>query len=422
MNPLIIIVGVLGVAALLVILIYIKNLRICQPSEALILSGFKHRLANGKEVGYRVVKGGRAFQWPLIEVVDTVDLTNMAIDLMVRSAYSKGGIPLVVQGVANVKIASHEPLIHHAVERFLGKDRAEIIRIAKETLEGNLRGVLATLTPEQVNEDKLKFADSLLHEAEHDLSKLGLTLDNLKIQNVTDEAGYLSSLGRRRNADLQKNAQIAEAQAQSEAAIRAAKNEEETLLAQIDAEMKVAYAEAQRLITDAQTKEAALIAAEKGAVAQMIAKAKAEFEVQKARVEQQKRQLAAEVLEPAKAEMISREKQAKAAAAKIIVDGAAEVNAFRQLIQTWKTAGGNAKDVMVLQKFNTIVGSMLSTLSNLKIDRLTVINSPGANGSGSSLGAKALALNEELKATVGVDLAAATKRILPAIDSSTFKK
>jgi flotillin len=421
MDSLFIIGGVLVVVVVLVGLIFVQNLKICQPSEALIFSGFRQKLSNGKDIGYRVIKGGSAFRWPLLEVVDSVDLTNMAIDLMVRGAYSKGGIPLTVQGVANVKIASHEPLIHNAVERFLGKDRAEIIRIAKETLEGNLRGVLSTLTPEQVNEDKLKFADSLLHEAEHDLSKLGLTPDNLKIQNVTDEAGYLSSLGRRRNADLQKNAQIAEAQTQSESQIKAAKNEEETLLAQIDAEMKVAYAEAQRLITDAQTKEAALVAAERGAVAQMIAKAKAEYGVQKARVEQVKRQLAAEVIEPAKAEMLAQENRARGEAAKIIADGTAAVTAFRQLIQTWKTAGANAKDIMVLQKFNVIVDSMLSTLGDLKVNRITVINMPN-NGNNGSIGAKAMAINEELKATMGVDLAAATKRLIPAVDPSHYKK
>jgi flotillin len=401
-------------------MIYVQNLKICQPSEALIFSGFKQRLGTDKEVGYRVIKGGSAFRWPLFEIVDSMDLTNMAIELMVRGAYSKGGIPLNVQGVANIKIGSHEPLIHNAVERFLGKDRGEIIRIAKETLEGNLRGVLSTLTPEQVNEDKLKFADSLLHEAEHDLSKLGIVLDNLKIQNVTDEAGYLSSLGRRRNAELEKNALITEAKTKSEAQIRAAKNEEETALGQIEAEMKVAYAEAQRMISDAQTKQAALVAEEKGAVTQLLAKATAELEVQKAKVEQTKRQLAAEILEPAKAEMSAQESRAKGKAAKVIADGTAEVNAFRLLIQTWRNAGNNAKDIMVLQKLNVLVESMLSTLGTLKVNRMTVIGTSGNNG---SIGAKALSLNEELKATVGIDLADATRRLLPAVEAPpTYRK
>ena len=74
-----------------------------------------------------------------------------------------------MHGIANVKIAGEQPVLDNAIERFLGVDRARIMAIAKDTLEGNLRGVLATLTPEEVNQDKIKFAQSLLPEAEDDL-------------------------------------------------------------------------------------------------------------------------------------------------------------------------------------------------------------------------------------------------------------
>ena len=87
----------------------------------------------------------------------------------------------------------------NAIERFLGRGLGDIQQVAKETLEGNLRGVLATLTPEEVNEDRLKFADSLAAEVEQDLAKLGLHLDVLKIQHVTDDANYLASIGRERS-------------------------------------------------------------------------------------------------------------------------------------------------------------------------------------------------------------------------------
>ena len=126
-------------------------------------------------------------------------------------AYSKGGIPLNVVGVANVKVAGDEPLLNNAVERFLGKSRPEIMRIAKETLEGNLRGVLAQLTPEQVNEDKTRFAQTLIEEAEHDMNRMGLVLDTLKIQNVSDDTGYLNSIGRIRGSMVRQSAAIAEA-------------------------------------------------------------------------------------------------------------------------------------------------------------------------------------------------------------------
>jgi len=101
-------------------------------------------------------------------------------------------------------------VLDNAIERFLGVDRGRIMAIAKDTLEGNLRGVLATLTPEELNEDKIKFAQSLLAEAEDDLRRLGLELDTLKIQDVSDDVGYLDSIGRKQSAEVQKKALIAD--------------------------------------------------------------------------------------------------------------------------------------------------------------------------------------------------------------------
>ena len=128
---------------------------------------------------------------------DRIELTNMIIEVAVTNAYSKGGIPLTVNGVANIKIPGELPLLHNALERFLGRTRQEIMQVARETLEGNLRGVLATLTPEQVNQDKEAFALKLTEEAEHDLNRMGLVLDTLKIQNVSDDVGYLDDAYRR---------------------------------------------------------------------------------------------------------------------------------------------------------------------------------------------------------------------------------
>lgn len=187
------------------------NLFICQPNEVLIFSGRRRTTSDGDQIGYRVIKGGRAFRIPLLERVDRLDLRTLPLEVSISSAYSKGGILLNIQGVANVKIAGEEPLLGNALERFLSKPLVEIQEIAKDTLEGNLRGVLASLTPEEVNEDRLKFAQSLIEEADADLQKLGLVLDTLKIQNVSDEVGYLDAIGRRQTAAVLKEAEVAEA-------------------------------------------------------------------------------------------------------------------------------------------------------------------------------------------------------------------
>ena len=192
-------IAIVGIAFLVGATVVKNVLYVCQPNEVLIFSGRSRDTAGGR-VGYRIIKGGRTLRVPLLETVDRMDLTNMTIELSVKGAYSKGGIPLSVQGIANIKVPGEEPMIHNTLERLLGYSRQQIMQVAQLTLEGNLRGVLAGLTPEQVNTDKEAFAGKLTEEAEHDLSRLGLVLDTLKIQNVSDEVGYLQSIGRMRSA------------------------------------------------------------------------------------------------------------------------------------------------------------------------------------------------------------------------------
>ncbi|MGD8728051.1 MAG: flotillin family protein, partial [Gemmatimonadales bacterium] len=190
---------------------------ICLPNEMVVITGRNRTTPDGRRVGYRLLHGGRTLRIPIVERVSRVDLTTIPIDVTVRNAYSKGGIPLIVQGIANVKVSARDPIAHNAVERLLEKPFEEMMHIAKDTLEGNLRGVLATLTPEEANEDRLKFAGRLIEEADEDLKKLGLELDTLKIQNLTDEVNYLDSIGRQQTADILKKARVAEAERTSEA-------------------------------------------------------------------------------------------------------------------------------------------------------------------------------------------------------------
>jgi len=237
-----------------VLAVIVRNLLyICQPNEVLIFIGGRSGSAQ-RQLGYRVIKGGRAVRVPLFEVVDRMDLTNMPIEVAVTGAYSKGGIPLNVHGIANVKIAGEQPVLDNAIERFLGVPRNHIMEMARETLEGNLRGVLATLTPEEVNEDKIKFAQSLLTEAEDDLRAMGLELDTLKIQDVSDEVGYLAGIGRKQSAEVQKNAVIAEARSKAEAAIRAAQNRQDTQISEIQAQLGILRADVGRRMVDAETR------------------------------------------------------------------------------------------------------------------------------------------------------------------------
>jgi flotillin len=386
-----------------VLVFTIKNLLyVCQPNEVLIFSGRK-RLLGDEEIGYRIIKGGRAVRYPIIETVDRVDLTNMIIEVSVRNAYSKGGIPLSVQGVANIKIPGEQPLIHNTLERFLGRSREEIMRVARETLEGNLRGVLATLTPEQVNTDKEAFASKLTEEAEHDLNRIGLVLDTLKIQNVSDEVGYLGSIGRMRSAQVRKSAQIAEAGAQASAAEVKWENHMRGELAKLHAAVEVARKENDRRVADAQTRREALIAEEQATVQAMIAQATAEMGMQDARIEQVRLQLQADVLQPAEARRQEAIARAKAAAVTIIEQGRATADVMKQLATTYRQGGG--REVLLMQKLVPLLNQVTGTIQDLKVDRLTVIGGGAMNGGGGSLATQLVNANEQVKAATGVDVA-----------------
>ena len=110
-------VGIIAIVGSLIVLALIlkRIIYICPPNEVLIFSGGHRKIADNRTIGYRVVQGGRGVRIPLIEVVDRMDLTNMMIELRVAGAYSKGGIPLNVQGVANVKVSSKSEQLANAV-------------------------------------------------------------------------------------------------------------------------------------------------------------------------------------------------------------------------------------------------------------------------------------------------------------------
>ncbi|MCS7029944.1 MAG: SPFH domain-containing protein [Gloeomargarita sp. SKYG116] len=391
------------VIAVVIITLAIRNLYyICQPNEVLIFAGTTRWVpALGRRVGYRLVKGGSSLRMPLFERVLRLDLTNMIIELKVVGAYSKGGIPLKVEGVANIKIAGEEPIIHNAIERLLGKTRDEIQRIAKETLEGNLRGVLASLTPQQVNEDKLAFVRSLQDEAEEDLGKLGLVLDTLQIQNISDDVGYLDSLGRKQRAELLRDARIAEAQAQAQAAIQAAENARLTTFAQLDAEMQIIQAEVQRRIRDAVTRREALVAEVQAEVGAQLARTQADLAVQRERIAQVRQQLQADVVAPAEARCQQEMEAAQAAAAQIVEDGKALVEGMRQLAMTWQRAGAHARQIFLLQKLEPLLQALAATVPPVQVERVTVLDPASATSTA--------AWWEQVRAATGIDL----KQLLP---------
>jgi len=346
---------------------------ICQPSEVLIFSGLRRHIGSGQQVGYRTVRGGSALRIPLLEEVTRLDLSNMTIDLRVENAYSKGGIPLNVSGVANIKISGDEPGIHNAIERLIGKEQDEIRHIAKETLEGNLRGVMASLTPEQLNEDKVTFARTLLEEAEDDLQKLGLVLDTLQIQNISDDVRYLDSIGRKQLVELKRDSRIAEAEAKSQSSVKQAENERITSLRRLDKELAIATAEAEKRVKDALTRRDALVAEVEAKVGAELARAEAEIPVQQERIKQVTEQLQADVIAPAESECKTMMAAAKGQAATIVEQGRSQAEGLRELVESLKHSGDDAKRLFLLQKLEPLLTMLSDTVQPIEVEEVNLI-------------------------------------------------
>lgn len=393
---------------LIVMTIFVTRfLYLCRPNEILILSGRNRKMADGRAVGYRVIFAGWAIKRPFVETVERMDMSLISVSMSMQGAYSRGGIPLSMHAVANIKISSEPDVVGNAIERFLGRNRAEIARVAKETLEGHLRGVVAELTPEAVNEDRLAFATKMKEESEDDLNKLGLHVDTLKIQHVSDERDYLESIGRKRIAEILREAEVAESDAtraaeesesvarargevaktNARAAVQKKGNELRQIVAELDAEAK-------------SEEERAKAAAEE-------ARAHAEQELQRIRGELEQLRLEADVTIPAQASRKVRELQAAGEAAKIAADGEAQAQALAAIADAWAATKGHAMDMYVLQHLDDIFGQITRAAGRLDVGEVNLVDS----GDGSTLPAYMAAypatvgaLLEQVSKTLGVDI------------------
>ena len=352
--------------------------------------------------------GGRGLRIPIVETATRMDVSLISVPIAVQGAYSEGGIPLTVHAIANIKVSTERKFVGNAIERFLGKGRNEIAVVVKETLEGHLREVLATLTPEELNEDRLKFARQLEASAGPDLQKLGLELDVLKIQHVSDEGNYLESMGRGRIAEILRTAQVAESDAtreaeQSEAGARAraqvaAQNAEATVLRKKN-ELRQIKAEVE---AEAQGEEVRAVAAGQQA------RAEAELELQKIRGELEQLRLQAEVTIPAEVDQQVKTIMAAGTAAPIAADGEAMAASLAEVASAWRDSGGRAMDMFVLQHLDQIFGDVANAAARIKVGEVNLID----GGDGKTLPAYAAAypatmaaLLQQVANTLGVDIA-----------------
>ena len=405
----------IGLTASILVIIFLRSfLVIANPNEVVILSGRKWKNNEGQEVGFRVLTGGRALRIPIVETIKRMDVRTMPVPIEVHNAYSNGGIPLHLQAIANIKISSDLHLVGNAIERFLDHKIEDIVRVARETLEGNLRGVVATMTPEQVNEDRLKFAERISSDISSDLAKLGLQLDTLKIQNVSDNVDYLKSLGRQRIAMIIRDAEIAESnalaaakqvEAECQEKTKISLNQDQTTLIEKENELRKVIAMLQKEVTTELAITEATAKERKAAIEQKLQTLRAERE--------QLRLQSIEVL-PAEAAFKAQTLLAEGKASEISENTLAEAYINELLFQVWHEIGKDASKMFIIQNFETIVKEASKIPELLDIKNTKIVDSGNGEAISSFIDIYFRSIKQFLEAvedTFDIDVASTFKSI-----------
>lgn len=259
-------IGAIALFGLLFVIIglgafYSSRVKKVGPNQVLVISGREQRRVNpitgeSETVHYRIIAGGRAFIMPVIERVDDLSLELMTIEVTTADVYTLEGVPVTVDGVAQVKVGSDEISIATAAERFLSKSHVEIKHVAHETLAGHLRAILGTLSVEQIYKDRDAFAQQVQEVSSLDMRDMGLAIDSFVIKDIQDDQGYLDALGQARTAEVKRDATIGQAHAARDATIKSAAARQEGETAKFEAETKIASSSKDYLVQKAEYDQA----------------------------------------------------------------------------------------------------------------------------------------------------------------------
>ena len=268
-GPLLVIVAVVIVALLAS---YVASrYRVANANEALIVAGSRGARVRDErgevaatrpdDKGIRVVVGGGTFVLPLVHKVGRMKLTARQISVALPDAVTSQGIKVAVQGVSTFKIGRDVESIRNAAERFLDAKDEQVDSIVKNVLEGSLRSIVGTLTIEELIMDRQKLLQQVQDSAKGDLATSGLQIDAFTIQSIADESGYIELLGQQKLSVVERDARMAKATADQEAAVREAEAEQVKINAARDVSLR-------RAETETQTAAAEARAAQSGPLAQ----------------------------------------------------------------------------------------------------------------------------------------------------------
>lgn len=418
--------GVFAAAALIVIVILLvffvaRRYKVAGPNEALVIagaSGSKVRqpdgsLSSATGEGVRVVVGAGAVVLPVIHKAERLTLQSYKKDIELSDAVTTQGIRVKIKGTAVFKIGRQPDQIRKAAERFL-KQEGTIAETVEEVLKGSLRGIVGQLTIDELITQREAFVKRVTDEANEPLSRLGLDLDVLNIQEITDEGfsgqlSYIEQLGKRNYQDARRQAEVAEAEAQQ--AIIAAQRERdlaaaealsrtEAATARASQSGPLAQAEAAREVTRRQTELAELEALRREkellATTVKLAAAEAAAAIERANGEREARIAAAE----AEAARVRIEGQAVADA--IAARGEAEAEALALRAEAYRAFNAAALVSTVLERLPDVVSAAAEPMSN--IDNLTVLSTDGASEVVRTTTNTVVQASEVLKGLTGVDI------------------
>jgi len=310
---------VLAIIILIALIGYVK----APPDQAFIISGLKK---DGK-----ILVGRAGVRIPFLERLDKLYLGQMTVDIKTElSVPTNDFINVNVDAVAKVRIHTTENGIKLAAKNFLNKKGDEITLDLQDSLQGNMREIIGTLSLKEINTDRDSFSDQVMLKASKDMEKLGIEILSCNIQNVTDENGLIKDLGADNTSLIKRNAAIAKAQADRDVAIAQAEADKqandarilsETEIEQRNNELEIRKAEL-KIITDAKRAEADAAYAvqeqeqrkkiETAKVNADIARAERGAILKKQEVEVMKQTLDAEVRAQADAERYKQEQVAQA--------------------------------------------------------------------------------------------------------------
>lgn len=313
---------------------------VCGPNEAIVISG----------VGYDkpgTVIGGRVFKLPFLQKIQRLSLNTFTLNIVSPNVFTEKGVAVTVEGVAQVKISTNEDMLAIACQIFLDKNDDAIQNICLETLEGHQRSIMGNMTVEEIYKDRLKFNSAVFKVASTALVAMGMTVISYTIKSLSDEMGYLDSLGMARTAQVKRDARIGEAEAKKDSGIKEAQANERRMQSEYYNNTQIALAKrnfdlkkadfdkevetkkaTSALAYDLQRAKTKQLIQEENMQVKLIERMQA-IKIQEEEMSRKEKELNAQVKQPAQAEKYRLEKLAEANKNRVILEGEAEAETIR---------------------------------------------------------------------------------------------